>query len=74
MTSLPDSFASSMHLPFNQACLAEQLTLQSPSADPGGPGYRVLLRGSKMLVAKEAGRFVNGLLDRFAQEYRQDIA
>jgi NAD+ diphosphatase len=47
-----------MHLPFNQACLAEQLTLQSPSADPGGPGYRVLLRGSKMLVAKEAGRFV----------------
>lgn len=47
-----------MHLPFNRACLAEQFVLQSPSDDPGGRGFGVLLRGSKMLVAKQQGRFV----------------
>lgn len=58
MTSLPEHYASPMHLPFNQACLAEQFVLQSPGDDPGGPGYGVLLRGNKMLVAKQQGRFV----------------
>ncbi|MGK2907580.1 MAG: NAD(+) diphosphatase [Desulfuromonadales bacterium] len=58
MTSLPEHYASPMHLPFNRACLAEQFVLKSPSGDPGGPGFGVLLRGSKMLVAKQQGRFV----------------
>ncbi|MBE0575294.1 MAG: NUDIX domain-containing protein, partial [Desulfuromonadales bacterium] len=58
MTSLPEHYASPIHLPFNQACLAEQFVLQSPGDDPGGSGYGVLLRGSKMLVAKQRGRFV----------------
>lgn len=56
MTSLAGPYASPMHLPFNRACLAEQLVLQPPADDPGGPGYGVLLRGSKMLVAKQQGR------------------
>jgi len=58
VTSLPDHYASPMHLPFNRACLAEQFVLQSLSDDPGGPGFGVLLSGSKMLVAKQQGRFV----------------
>lgn len=58
MTSLPEHYASSMHLPFNRACLSEQFVLQSPSDDPGGPGYGILLCGSKMLVARDQGRFV----------------
>lgn len=58
MTSLPEYYASPMHLPFNRACLAEQFVLQSPGDDPGGPGYGVLLRGSKMLAVKQQDRFV----------------
>ncbi|MDT8444074.1 MAG: NAD(+) diphosphatase [Desulfuromonadales bacterium] len=58
MTSLAGSYASPMHLPFNRTCLAEQFVLQPPADDPGGPGYGVLLRGSKMLVARQQGRVV----------------
>ncbi len=58
MTSLTEPYASPMHLPFNRTCLAEQLVLQPPADDPGGPGYGVLLRGSKMLVAKQQDRIV----------------
>ena len=58
MTSLPEHYASPLHLPFNRACLTEQLALQSPGDDPGGPGYGVLLRGSKMLAARQRERLV----------------
>ena len=58
MNSLPRYYASPMHLPFNRTCLSEQFVLQGPSADPGGPGYGVLLCGSKMLVAKDQGCMV----------------
>lgn len=57
MTALPDAYASPLHLPFNRACLEERFALRSPSPDPGGPGYGVLLRGSRMLVVKEQHRF-----------------
>ena len=57
MTALPEAYASPIHLPFNRACLDEQFTLQTPQPDPGGPGYGLLLRGSKMLVAKEQDKF-----------------
>jgi len=58
VTSLPEHYASPMHLPFNRACLAEQFTLEGPGQDPGGAGYSVLLHGSKMLVAREADRLI----------------
>lgn len=53
MSSLPDHYVSPMHLPFNRACLNGQFVLESPGRDPGGPGYSILLRGSKMLVTRE---------------------
>ena len=58
MSSLPEHYESPMHLPFNRACLDGQFVLQGPGDDSGGPGYGVLLRGNKMLAAKEPGRFV----------------
>ncbi|MEN8729953.1 MAG: hypothetical protein AB1Z51_09185, partial [Desulfuromonadales bacterium] len=57
MTALPEAYASPIHLPFNRACLEEQFTLRTPQPDPGGPGYGVLLRDSKMLVVKERDKF-----------------
>ncbi len=57
MTALPAAYASPLHLPFNRACLDEKFKLLSPLADPGGPGYGVLLHGSKMLVVKERDKF-----------------
>ncbi len=58
MSWLPKDYASPMHLPFNRACLSEQFVLQGPGADPGGPGYGVLLCGSRMLVAKDQSHLV----------------
>jgi NAD+ diphosphatase len=52
VSPLPDEYASPLHLPFNRACLEGQFTLENPQADPGGPGYGVLLRDSKMLVVR----------------------
>jgi len=57
VSALPDAYASPLHLPFNRACLDGQFTLQSPQEDPGGPGHGVLLRGSKMLVARAHDSF-----------------
>ena len=57
MTALPESYVSPIHLPFNRACLDDQFELLSPQADPGGPGYGVLLFGSKMIVARAEDRF-----------------
>ncbi len=48
---LPESFPSPLHLPFNATALAADFRLESPDADPGGPGCWVLLRGSELLVA-----------------------
>lgn len=53
MIPLPEHYASALHLPFNRACLAEQFILQSPGDDPGGSGFTLFLRGSKILVEKE---------------------
>lgn len=53
MSSLPDSYASTMHLPFNRVCLDSRFVLQSPGQDPGGPGYGVLLCGNKMLAVED---------------------
>jgi len=57
VTALPEAYASPIHLPFNRACLDGQFELLSPRADPGGPGYGVLLCGSKMLVARVQDSF-----------------
>ncbi len=57
MSALPDAYASPLHLPFNRACLDAQFILESPQPDPGGQGYGVLLRGSKMLVVRAQDRF-----------------
>ena len=56
MTSLPNHYASHLHLPFNRACLAEQFVLQSPAGDPGAPGFGVLLRGNQLLAARQGNR------------------
>ncbi len=54
MSPLPESYASTLHLPFNRACLDGQLVLQSPSGDPDGPGYAVLLHGNQMLAVNDS--------------------
>lgn len=58
MTSLPAHYASPIHLPFNRACLDGQLVLQGPGDNPGGPGYGVLLHGTRMLTVQSQGNFV----------------
>lgn len=52
MSSLPEYYASTMHLPFNRTCLDEQFVLQGPGDDPGGPGYGLLLHGNSLLAGK----------------------
>lgn len=56
MSSFPQHYASTIHLPFNRECLAEQFVLHSPGADPGKSGFGLLLHGNKILVTKEQGR------------------
>ena len=51
--SLPDYYALTMDLPFNRTCLDDQFVLQGPSADPGGPGFGLLLCGNTMLAVNE---------------------
>jgi len=53
VSSLPNHYASPMHLPFNRACLEGHFVLESPGRDPGGPGYSILLRDNKMMVIWE---------------------
>ncbi len=57
MTSLPRHYANPMHLPFNRACLASQFVLEAPGRDPGGPGYNLLVHGSKLLVTGGPGHY-----------------
>jgi NAD+ diphosphatase len=52
VSGLPEYYASTLNLPFNRACLDDQFVLQSPTDDPGGEGYGLLLRGNKLLVKK----------------------
>jgi NAD+ diphosphatase len=51
VSGLPEYYASTLDLPFNRACLDSQFVLESPTDDPGGMGYGLLLRGN-MLLAK----------------------
>ncbi|MBE0501741.1 MAG: NAD(+) diphosphatase [Desulfuromonadales bacterium] len=50
--SLPDHYASPLHLPFNSTCLEQQLLLEAPDQDPGGDGWWLLLRGNALLVTE----------------------
>jgi NAD+ diphosphatase len=52
VSGLPEYYASTLDLPFNRACLDSQFDLQSPTEDPGGRGYGLLLRGNLLLVEK----------------------
>ncbi len=52
MSGLPEYYASTLDLPFNRACLDSQFVLESPTDDPGGMGYGLLLRGNLLLVEK----------------------
>ena len=48
--TLPTSYASPLHLPFNRHCLAGRLQLAAPDADPGGPGSWLVIQGGDLLV------------------------
>jgi len=49
--TLPTSYVSPLHLPFNRDCLAGRLQLACPDADPGGPGSWLKIRGGDLLVS-----------------------
>ena len=51
MSTLPVSYASPLHLPFNRACLDGRLQLAAPGADPGGTGVWLAVQGGDLLVA-----------------------
>ncbi len=48
--NLPDSYANCELLPFNRKALDDDFVLSTPSQDPGGGGYRLMLQGTKVLV------------------------
>ena len=50
MNGIPQNYASPLHLPFNRTALDGQFELRGPTDDPGGQGYGVMLRGSKLLL------------------------
>ena len=54
MSGLPEYYASTLDLPFNRACLDSQFVLESPTDDPGGTGYGLLLLGNMLLAKKTA--------------------
>ena len=56
MSGLPEYYASTLDLPFNRACLDSQFVLESPTVDPGGMGYGLLLLGNMLLVEKTPER------------------
>jgi NAD+ diphosphatase len=51
VSGLPEYYASTLDLPFNRTCIDSQFVLESPTDDPGGMGYGLLL-GGNMLLAK----------------------
>jgi NAD+ diphosphatase len=48
--SLPASYPSPLHLPFNRTCLDGRLQLAAPDADPGGQGSWLVIQGGDLLV------------------------
>lgn len=62
MSRLPEYYASTMDLPFNRACLDRQFSLYSPTDDPGGKGFYLLLNGNTLLAEKtpEGGKLPYG--------------
>ncbi len=48
--SLPESYPSPLHLPFNRLCLADSFLHAPPDSDPGGEGVLILLRGTELLL------------------------
>lgn len=70
MTPLPDFYPSPLHLPFNSTALQRDFVLAPPDADPGGPGFSVLLRGGDLLVepAGEGHRLPSGFFPLGAGE------
>ena len=54
MSGLPEYYASTLDLPFNRACIDSQFVLESPTDDPGGMGYGLLLLGNMLLAKKTA--------------------
>ena len=50
---LPESYPSCELLPFNRAALDAEFSLEVPDADPGGPGLRLLLQGTQLLLTTD---------------------
>lgn len=48
--SLPESYASPQHLPFNRSCLDRQFLLEAPDRDNGETGFWILLQGQQLIV------------------------
>jgi len=53
---LPESYANCELLPFNRQALDDDFVLKTPSVDPGGPGFRLILQGSRVLLENTAER------------------
>jgi len=49
--TLPETYASCELLPFNRAALDSDFRLETPTADPGGPGFWLLLQGTRLIIA-----------------------
>jgi NAD+ diphosphatase len=47
---LPESYPDCELLPFNRTALETDFELEPPSMDPGGPGFWLLLQGTKILI------------------------
>ncbi len=47
---LPESYANCELLPFNRKALDDDFVLATPSQDPGGSGYRLVLQETKVLI------------------------
>ncbi|WP_020675180.1 NAD(+) diphosphatase [Geopsychrobacter electrodiphilus] len=48
--SLPKSYSSCELLPFNRSALEDEFKLAPPAADPGGPGFWLLLQGTRLVM------------------------
>ena len=51
---LPESYLSCELLPFNRTALETDFELQTPSCDPGGSGYWLLLQGTRLLLPEDS--------------------
>ncbi len=55
MASLPDSYPSPLHLPFNREALSGTFELAPSAEDPGGEGCWALVRGTELVVRHADG-------------------